>query len=68
MDVNSIVDRIVHSVTASYTGKIEVKDNSFLLDLLKDDNDESSRQDKQDKRESKPFDIGRKKMRIIVFL
>ena len=57
MDVNSIVDRIVHSVTASYTGKIEVKDNSFLLDLLKDDNDESSRQDKQDKRESKPFDI-----------
>lgn len=37
MNINSILDSIKYSIASSNNGKIEIKDNSFLLNLLKED-------------------------------
>lgn len=37
MDVNSIIENIKYGIASSNNGRVEVKDNSFLLNLLQDD-------------------------------
>lgn len=45
MDINSLIDNIKYSVTSSKDGNVEICDNSFLLDLLKDNSDNSKRKE-----------------------
>lgn len=45
MDINSIVDNIKYGVASSNNGRVEIKDNSFLLNLLKEDDANQDRKE-----------------------